>query len=50
MVNDHVVDCFRHAECRAASLTSVPGAVIIVLVLLLFPVLVIMSGARGVGA
>ena len=25
MVNDHVVDCFRHAECRAASLTPCPA-------------------------
>ena len=44
LVNDHLVTCFRHAEVRTSARLAVAGAIVIVVVLLLFPVFVAIGG------
>ena len=46
MVNDHVVDCFRHARSPRYG-DGVAGPIAIVIFLLLLPVLILMAGAVG---
>ena len=47
MVNDHVVDCFRHARGAPRYGDGVAGAIAIVIFLLLLPVLILMAAAVG---